>query len=294
MMRLKLFNPFDRLLKKTQKKGGQRVLLCWNRGLGDIPLGLYAMVHRIQTVIPEAKITFITRSDLAAGFNMLPSVDTYVAKEWKRGTPFDLEATLRNLKLSRSDFDLLIEHPDPTKWVSWQLGMLTPKLHWDPAWDLLAKPFPLILDEIYIGVHVQTETQYGYEKNWPQEYWRLFFQRVVEEKKCRVLLFGVGTSAVFEGEGIVDLRGKTTLLEMFSIIKNHCRFLVVPDSGVLSITYYIDASFPIRIVSLWADPWQGVLKQNVASPNPLLSHLPLIAKNQDLCSVSVDAVLEAL
>jgi ADP-heptose:LPS heptosyltransferase len=293
-MGLRLFNPFDRLLKRARKEQGTRILLCWNRGLGDIPLGLYALVHRIKTIIPQAHITFITRSDLSAGFEMLEGVTTYVAKEWKRGVAFDLDATLLSLSLNRSDFDLLIEHPDPTKWVSWQLGTLTPKLSWKPSWDLLSKSFSLTPDQTYIGVHVQTETHYGYEKNWPQEYWRLFFQRVIEEKKCRILLFGVGTSPVFEGEGIIDLRGKTTLLEMFCIIKNHCHFLVVPDSGVLSITYYIDASFPIRIVSLWADPWQGVLKQNVASPNPLLCHTPLIAKQRDLRSVLVDTVMEAL
>jgi hypothetical protein len=81
---------------------------------------------------------------------------------------------------------------------------------------------------------------------------------------------------------------------MLSIIKNRCRYLLVPDSGVLSITYYIDASFPIDIVSLWSDPKQGILKQRVASPNPLLRHTPLIAKNRDLRNVSVESVMNAL
>ena len=291
---MRLFNPFDRLLKKAQKEGKQRFLLCWNRGLGDIPLGLYAMTHRIRTRIPDAKITFLTRSDLAAGFKMLDNVDTYVASEWKRGNRFDLDRALKNLQMRRADFDFLIEHPDPTKWVRWQLGTLTPKLCWDPTWDALSSSFSLVSGQTYMGVHVQTETQYGYEKNWPEEHWRLFFQRVIKEKKYHILLFGVGTSPSFDEEGVMDLRGKTTLLEMFSIIKNHCRYLVVPDSGVLSITYYIDAAFPINVVSLWADPYQGVLKQNVASPNPLLHHTPLIAKQQNLRSVSVDAVLEVL
>ena len=80
--------------------------------------------------------------------------------------------------------------------------------------------------------------------------------------------------------------------QMLSIIKNCCSHLVVPDSGVLSLTYFIDQSFPLTIVSLWADPLQGVLKQNVASPNPLLVHHPLIAKDGDLKNVSVEQVLE--
>ena len=32
-------------------------MLFWNRGLGDIALGLYAIVHRIRESIPDAKIT---------------------------------------------------------------------------------------------------------------------------------------------------------------------------------------------------------------------------------------------
>lgn len=81
---------------------------------------------------------------------------------------------------------------------------------------------------------------------------------------------------------------------MLSLIKNRCRYLVVPDSGVLSITYYIDVPFAIDVVSLWADPRQGVLRQKVASPNPLLRHHPLIANNKDLRTIPVQTVMDAL
>ncbi len=251
------------------------------------------MVHRIRARIQGAHVTILTRSDLAPGFKMLEGVETLVDPQWKRGVPFELDATLQALGVRRDAFDCILEHPDPTQWVSWQLGTLTPKLVWDPAWDGLCQRFALP-DAPYIGVHVQTETQYGYEKNWPQDYWRTFFQRAVKEKERRILLFGVSQAVSFEGEGIVDLRGKTTLFEMLSLIKNHCRTLVVPDSGVLSMTYYIDTAFPLDIISLWADPRQGVLKQNVASPNPRLRHTPLIAAERNLRNVSIDAVLEVL
>ncbi len=108
----------------------------------------------------------------------------------------------------------------------------------------------------------------------------------------QVLLFGFNPTLAFPGT--CDLRGQTTLLEMLSLIKNRCRFLLVPDSGVLSLTYYIDAIFPIHVISLWADPKQGVLKQKVVSPNTELVSRPLIAKNKDLRTLSVDTVMEAL
>src|SRR4029079_12413319 len=63
---------------------------------------------------------------------------------------------------------------------------------------------------------------------------------------------------------------------------------------VLSMAYYLDAVFPLRVVSLWADPKHGILKQNVASPNPELVHIPLIGAHRDLSTVSVDAVFNAV
>ncbi|MBI5273582.1 MAG: hypothetical protein HY860_00830, partial [Chlamydiales bacterium] len=74
------------------------------------------------------------------------------------------------------------------------------------------------------------------------------------------------------------LRGETSLEEMLCIIKNHCRDLIVPDSGILSMTYYVDEQFPLNIYSMWSDPRQGILKQKVSSPNALLTHHPFIAE----------------
>jgi ADP-heptose:LPS heptosyltransferase len=287
-------NPFDALLKRAQRNGHSRFLLCWNRGLGDIPLGLYALTERIFQYIPQAEITFITRSDLADGFKLLKRVAVVVDPEWKRGVPFDLDRSLLNTALSRADFDVIIERPNPTDWLMWQLGTLIPKLHWETEWDSLHQRFSLDLEKQYIGVHVQTETHYAYEKNWPVDFWKTFFKKALTEKGVGILLFGHAARPVFEGEGIVDLRGQTSLFEMLSLIKNRCRYLLVPDSGVLSMTYYIDASFPIDVVSLWADPRQGVLKQNVPSPNPLLHHRPLIAQDKDLRTVSVESAYHSL
>ncbi|MBI2812271.1 MAG: hypothetical protein HYX67_15775 [Candidatus Melainabacteria bacterium] len=287
-------NPLDTLLKRAAKRQARSVLICWNRGLGDIPLGLYALTQRIRQHIPTARITFATRTDLSDGFKMLGGVSTLVDPHWKRGVPFDLERTLAQAGLSASDFDIVLERPDPTRWLMWQLGKLTPKLQWHIQWDSLCEKYALDPRKRYIGVHVQTETNYAYEKNWPVEYWKEFFRKAVKEHGAEIILFGFAPEPSFDGEGIVDLRGKTTLFEMLSIIKNRCSYLLVPDSGVLSITYYIDASFPIEVVSLWADPHQGVLRQNVPSPNPELTHTPLIAKDKDLRTIPVDLALQAL
>ncbi|MBI3508725.1 MAG: UTP--glucose-1-phosphate uridylyltransferase, partial [Chlamydiia bacterium] len=146
----------------------------------------------------------------------------------------------------------------------------------------------------YIGVQVVAETQYGLWRNWPLEKWRELFERLAYVGNHKILLFGFGKEPEITGEHIIDLRGKTTLYELLSIIKNRCRHLVLPDSGILSMVYYLNTSFPIQVVSLWADPNHGILKQNVASPNPQLQHTPLIASERDLNRVSVHAVMECL
>ena len=287
-------NPLDKQLEKAKARNARRVLITWNRGLGDIALGLYALVFQVRKYLPEAKITFITRSDLVDGFSLLANVSVLDAKEWKRGTPFDLADSLAHFHLTHQDFDLVLENPDVTKWLKWQLGTLTPKLNWNHSWDSLWKKFNLKETERYACVHVQTETNYNYEKNWPESSWRELFDRLWKEEKIKVILFGFRASSAFEGGNIVDLRGKTSLLEMLSIIKERCSFLIVPDSGVLSLTYFLEITSPIKIISLWADPRQGVLKQNVPSPNPHLLHFPLIGAQGVISKISVSHVMEKL
>lgn len=287
-------NPLDKQLQMARLKGAKTFLIPWNRGLGDIPLGLFALVHRIRQYIPEAQVTFLTREDLKDGFALLKDVDVLVAHLWKRGVPFDLESTLKQLGSSISSFDWIIEKPDPTRWLQWQLGRLIPQLEWKGEWDTLHEPFELKPCALYVGVHVQTETHYAYEKNWPLAKWEELFDRLIQEKGAQILLFGFSQTPPFKKKGVLDLRGKTNLFQMLSIIKNRCSYLVVPDSGVLSITYYINASFPIKIASLWADPKQGVLRQKVSSPNPKLVHVPLIAPKEIISAIPVEKVMHAL
>ena len=287
-------NPFDQQLKKARKKQQKTFLIVWNRGLGDIALGLYAMVYRIRQYIPDSSITFITRQNLALGFKLLSNVDIIIAPDWKRKEKIDLASTLAILGRSLKEWDVVIESADPTYWVRWQLGKLTPTLLWDSKWDSLSHSFALGSDKEYVGVHIQTETSYGYEKNWPQEKFEALFLKILANQKKKILLFGVGSSQSFPYEGIIDLRGKTDTLELLSVIKNFCSHLLVPDSGIFSLSYFIDEQFPLKVISLWADPHQGVLKQNVASPNKELEHKPLIAPSFDLNKIDIETVYTAL
>ena len=64
-------NEFERILARASARGARRCLVYWNRGLGDIPLGLYALFGRMREALPGVEIAVLTRADLAAAFEML-------------------------------------------------------------------------------------------------------------------------------------------------------------------------------------------------------------------------------
>lgn len=283
-------NHLDALLEKAKEKGQKRFLLGWNRGLGDIALGLYAINYRIRSYIPNAKITYLIRPNLTDGFSLLEDVEVIPAPEWARGKNYDFLSTLKELQIDHRRFDVLIEKPDPTYWVQWQRGTLTPRLKWDPANDDLVNEFSLSKEYTYIGCQPIAETNYGLWRNWPIKRYEELFERLDEKKNMRMILFGFDPNPKFSHECIIDLRGQTSLFQLISIIKNRLSAFIGLDSGVLSMAYYLDEVFPLRVISLWADPNHGILKQNVASPNPQLDHIPLISEHRDLSSLSVDEV----
>jgi len=292
--RLFLPNGLDWICRRAKRRQAKRVLLAWNRGLGDIALGLYAIVYRIREWIPDAEITFLIRANLQEGFTLLKNVQVILAPSWVRGQPYDVDQTLIRLGRLPEEFDLIIEWPNPTEWVSWQYGQLVPRLTWNSAHEELYKKFDLPPQFTYIGVQAVAETQYGLWRNWPHNRWCELFEKLRSIDSMRIILFGLGAEPKFQDDRIIDLRGKTTLFELLSLIKNRCRYLIAPDSGILSTVYYLDTAFSLQIISLWADPKHGILKQNVASPNPLLIHRPLIGEFRDLSTISVDQVLSYL
>lgn len=287
-------NPLDWRLKRCARKKGKKILIGWNRGLGDLALGLYAIIQRTREIIPDADITFLTRENLRDGFTLLENVQTIIASNWKRGQRPQIKETLIQLGFDPKSFDLIIENPSPTDWVRWQRGKVIPRLKWNPAHDQLWKKYSLPEGSTYIGVQVVAETNYGLWRNWPLERWEELFQRLRVFQKIKIVLFGFGDTPHFSGANVIDLRGQTSLFELLSLIQHRCDHLILPDSGILSMAYYLDINFPIQVISLWADSNQGILKQAVASPNGQLVHVPLIGQLHNLSSISVDQVLECL
>jgi UDP-N-acetylglucosamine/UDP-N-acetylgalactosamine diphosphorylase len=273
-------NELDEIIKKASLDNKKRFLLCWNRGLGDIATGLYIIIYKIKKVIKDAKITFIVREDLFDGVNLLEDIKVIKSPFWRRNVPFDVYHTLKELNLNEKSFDVILPFLNPTKWNVLERGKIIPKLKWNQKYDDLANKFNFPADKILIGVQPSCETKYGYWRNWPKDKWQSFFNEL--DKNISVVLFGKEKKPFFKGDNIIDLRKKTTLYEMVSIIKNKCSYLIAPDSGILTFIYYLDEDFPIKVISLWGDSNHGILKQKVASPNKKLIHIPKIYQGHKL------------
>ncbi len=257
-----------------------RIGILWNRGLGDIPLGLCATIYTIKKLLPPASITFLTRKDLEEGFSLVPGIHTSILP-CKRGEKIEI-STLPS-------FDLLIENLDPTLEMAWQRGRFIPKLQWDKSLDSLSSS--LHLPQQAIGVHLHSETTYGYEKNWPEEKFKQLFSRF----STPIFLFGLHQKEPFAFPHVIDLRGKLGLLQTLAVIKNHCSVFVGPDSGLINMLYYLDVPFPLKLISLWADARQGIFRQAVVSPNPLLYHIPLLSSDtKSVAPLSVDLVYKTI
>ena len=291
-------NPLDKLLKNAKKNSFKNILLFWNRGVGDIPLGLSAIVHRINSFLPNAKISFLVRGDLKEGFLLLPNIDVHKASNWVRGKKYKSIDEILKIGKTPKQFDLIIDYPDPTYWVKWQLGKFVPKLNYNLNSINIESSYMKILeknlDKKIIGIQPSTETTHGYfTRNWPVHKFQETF-KILEENNYFILLFGFEKGTKYDGENILDFRGKTNLLELLCLIKKYCKYLLLPDSGILSIVYFFNENFPINIVSLWGDPNQGILKQNVKSPNALLKNSAIIAKDKKINKISVTEVLKKI
>jgi ADP-heptose:LPS heptosyltransferase len=291
---------WSRLVRTIHRRRARHLLIVWNRGLGDIALGLAGVISGLRGVAPDADITVLTRADLADAFALTPVDHVLVDPELVRGIEPDVRHALARAGSVHSAYDLIIERPDPTHWFRGQ-ARPAPRLAWPSRCNALSARFDALFDlhdgaRIDIAVHVQSETGpfYNYRKDWPVDAWQALFERIQDRHPVRFVLFGHRADRAFERVACVDLRGQTSFLEMMSVIKNRCLMLIAPDSGVLTMTYYLDVEKPIDIVSLWADPRQGILKQATASPNPLLRHRPLLAPDERIEHIDVDTVARAV
>ena len=288
---------FERAVARATADPRDGFLFFWNRGLGDVTLALVPLFARIRQRVPGARITVVTRPELAEPFRLTDADDVRVIAGLPRETTIDATTLKTACGLDAERFAAAFLDPDPTRWLHGARHEFPPSLRWDPTWDALAAGVaPEAPGRTLIGAHVSSGTAgyYGYVKDWPVDRWRELMRRLAPADAARWVLFGHRPEPAFDLPHVTDLRGRTRFLEMMSIVKNRCRALVGPDSGILNTVYFLGEPFPIDVVSLWSDPRHGILQQGGPSPNPLLRHVPIVGRDEDVRNIGVDAVEGAL
>ncbi len=288
---------FDRALSAAQRAGHDRFVFGWNRGLGDIALGLVPLFDRIRARVPGARIVVFTRPDLEDAFRLTGIETIYSLPGLVRGAPIDAARMADFGGASSVANAVVFPDPDPTRWLERRRQDHCPSLRWNAAWNSLAdRLLPIQRGELLIGAHVTSETahHYDYVKDWPAASWQALFTRFAGVSNVRWVLFGNVAATAFASRNITDLRGRTSFLELLALIRTRCRILVAPDSGVLTAAYYLAQDFPLEIISLWSDPRQGILKQGCPSPNPRLRHTALQGSADDVRNLTIDTVESAV
>lgn len=289
--------PFERALARAARAKLRRVVFYWNRGLGDIALGLTPMFARAKARLPGASIEVVTRAELAEAFRLTDASAIHVVPGLERGEPIGAGTACARLAADPREGALAIDAPDPTRWLAVARRPAPPRFRWSSDFDALAAPFVDRGDDRpWIAVHASTETarHYRYVKDWPADAWRALFEATAATRDVRFVLLGHAPSPPLDAPNVVDLRGRTRFLEMLALVRTRCAALVAPDGGVLNAVYFLDATFPITVVSLWSDPRQGLLKARAASPNPRLVHVPLVGAGDDVRTIAPADVLAAL
>lgn len=290
-------DAFDRAIAAAASRGPRAFVLGWNRGLGDIALGLCPLFARIRKRLPDAAITVFTRADLVDALRLTDADRIVAIPGLERGGRIDLDAAAASTGERIAADAIRFADPDPTRWLDGRRTEHPPVLRWDPAFDARAEALLAARDDIVtLGAHVDSETAryYGYVKDWPAAHWRALLARFDDPTRVRWVLFGNEANAQYPQANVCDLRGRTSFLDLLAVLRTRCRILVAPDSGVLTMAYYLAGDTPLEIVSLWSDPRQGILKQGCPSPNPRLSHTPLVGRDEDVRNITVDAVADAV
>ena len=280
-------NPFTQKLKKQNSQA--KILLFWNRGLGDIPLELYPLIKTIYKYCPMAEISVITRKDLIEGFYLLDfSLKIYESPRLIRKQEECYDLILEDLGLIQEDFNLIFNRPDPAYWVKKEKKHFAPKLSWKSSFY---KSYPIDTAKPLALLHIHSETVYGFEKNLPSTTWEF----IIEDLKAKgYFTIAIGHSPQIKTACDLDLRGKTSLFEFLSLMHDGKCLFIGPDSGLLNILYYLDVQKPWHLISFWANPRVGLLNYPATTFNKKLIHKYYLAPLENLSLLSKDTLLESV
>jgi len=146
--------------------------------------------------------------------------------------------------------------------------------------------FGLNSGEILIGIHPFTSDSV---KLWPAERFLSVAKKLLSKVESRVLIFGgaIEQTKAYEAfsgyPGIINLTGKTTLVQLAALLKK-CRVLISGDSG------------PVHLASCVGTPVVALFRNDLPGKGPKrwgpLSVGSIVIEKADLSEISADEVVK--
>ncbi len=148
------------------------------------------------------------------------------------------------------------------------------------------RSFGLLPGELFIGIHPFTSDAV---KLWPAERFLAVAKKLIQKKEAKVLVFGGSLEQgkayeVFSGyPGIINLTGKTTLVQLAALLKK-CRVLISGDSG------------PVHLASSVGTPVVALFRNDLPGKTPRrwgpVSAGSLVIEKPDLLQITVEEVFK--
>ena len=151
---------FDRAVRRAVREDRREFVFGWNRGLGDVALGLVPLFARIRARCPGSRITVYTRADLAQMFGLTDADAVFTVPDAVRGKPIDPAAAAaalghalppRRHGVRRSGSHPLARRPAPGLSAGRCAG-IPPGTRWPIA------SCPRATTHTIVGAHVHSET----------------------------------------------------------------------------------------------------------------------------------------
>ena len=256
-----------------ERAGRRDFVFAWNRGLGDIALGLVPLFARIRAQDPRQPHRGRHARRSGGGVRARRrGRDPRRARHWSARSPVDPSRRPMRRRASRCPLgDRVRRSRSDALARRAAAGVSAFACAGDAEWNALA-------DDRCAAEPRRHRDRRARELGDRAVLWLregLARRRVAgavravsASRNVRWLLFGnVRATTSSRRRTSSTCAGRRRSSSCSPSIRNRCRILVAPDSGVLTAAYYLADDFPLDVISLWSDPRQGILKQGCPSPN---------------------------
>lgn len=306
-----LFRAFDadRGLRRAARRGLQRFVTAWVRGLGDVPFIVGEFVRYVRGRVPGAEVSVLVRPGLEDACRWIDGVHrVVVVEEWTRAQtvtspwglafppPWEIRRALTRRGLDGVDQAIL---PYPLgRWYERDSAARRPRLRWteserhggrqliDRAWP---DPASFV---VTLNTHIGTGQYYAFDKEWGIPRFATLMARLLETipDSRLVLVDAQKIDGLPQGPRVLDARGTLRVAECVSVIAASDLFIGL-DAGPANLVYFLDGVAAELIVLLGRRSVFTPLRYPPASAAVRLT--PIYGADENIHAIAPETVLAA-